>query len=499
MIYIKQIYKYVLCGLMIASCKQPTEEFGKQIVKGEEGVITTFKNPILSGYYPDPSILRVDDAYYLVNSTFSYFPGVPIFHSKDLIHWKQLGNVLDRPEQLELEGLGISQGIFAPTINYHKGTFYMITTLIGHGGNFVVTASDPAGPWSNPHWLPSVKGIDPSLFFDEENDKAYVVFNSEAPDNDPQYNGHRTIRMIAFDPEGLETVGKDQVLVNGGSDISKKPVWIEGPHLYKIQDFYYLMAAEGGTGPKHSEVIFRTKSLDDSFESWDKNPILTQRDLNPSRPNPISATGHADLVKTQNGEWWAVFLATRPYDTEDHYNIGRETFLAPVSWSQDGWPVINAPQQEIQYEYPAPDLPSDSNAMDFPKAGNFRLVDHFNSDELAPYWIFIRVPKEDWYTVGNGKTVLDLRSETAGGKSNPSFLARRQQHLRGEIETEMKFIPEAKGEKAGILLFQNENHHLFVGKELDDDGQEIIVLSRSNDSGELVTITSKVLPQMAEP
>src|SRR5882757_6128492 len=189
---------------------------------------TTYTNPILSGFYPDPSICRVGDDYYIVNSSFAYFPGLPIFHSKDLVNWEQVGNAMDRPEQLDLKGAGVSRGLFAPTIRYNKGTFYIICTLIDKGGNFVITAKDPKGPWSNPVWLKEVNGIDPSLFFDD-NSKAYVLFNSIPPNNISLHNGHRTIRMLEFDIEKLKVTGEEKLLVNGGTDMAKKPVWIEGP------------------------------------------------------------------------------------------------------------------------------------------------------------------------------------------------------------------------------------------------------------------------------
>jgi alpha-N-arabinofuranosidase len=157
----------------------------------------TFNNPILAGFYPDPSICRVGNDYYITNSTFAYFPGLPIFHSTDLVNWKQIGNAMDRQEQLDQTNAGVSRGLFAPTIRYNKGTFYILCTLIDKKGNFIITAKDPKGPWSNPIWLPEVKGIDPSIDFVD--DKAYVVYNNDAPDNKPLYNGHRTIRMYEFD------------------------------------------------------------------------------------------------------------------------------------------------------------------------------------------------------------------------------------------------------------------------------------------------------------
>ncbi|HEV7780515.1 MAG TPA: family 43 glycosylhydrolase, partial [Chitinophagaceae bacterium] len=168
----------------------------------------TYKNPILAGFYPDPGICRMGDDYYIVTSSFSYFPGLPIFHSKDLVSWKQIGHAMDRPEQLNLDGAGVSRGLFAPAIRYHKGIFYIICTLIDKGGNFFITARDPKGPWSNPVWLPEVNGIDPSFFFDD-NDKAYVLFNSIPPDNISLHDGHRTIRLFEFDIKNGKVTGDE--------------------------------------------------------------------------------------------------------------------------------------------------------------------------------------------------------------------------------------------------------------------------------------------------
>jgi xylan 1,4-beta-xylosidase len=437
-----------------------------------------FLNPILSGFYPDPSICRAGDDYYLIHSTFSYFPGVPIFHSKDLVNWKQIGNILDRPEQLDVEGLGVSRGIFAPTIEFHDGVFYMVTTVVDKGGNFVVTATNPAGPWSNPVWLPEVNGIDPSLFFDEDG-KAYIMYNSESPGNKPLYDGHRTIRMLEFDYKNLKTVGPQHLLVNGGVDISKKPVWIEGPHIYKVKDYYYLMAAEGGTSVNHSEVILRSEKVTGPYIPYGQNPILTQRHLPNDRPNPVSATGHADLVQTHNGEWWAIFLATRPYDSGDHYNIGRETFLAPVTW-KDGWPIINAEHELVQYSYTRPNLP-ESKLSDFPLNGNFRYREDFSDSKLPLYWMMLRTPRTDWYSLSKpvGSLTLDVRPEELSGNSNPAFIARRQQHITGSASALMEFKPGAENEFAGIAAFQGEKNHYMLGKTLAK-GKQVVQLKTAD-------------------
>ncbi len=272
----------------------------------------SFTNPIVAGFYPDPSVCRVGKDFYLVNSTFSYFPGINVFRSRDLVHWKLIGYVLNRPEQFNLDGQGVSRGLFAPTIRYHNGLFFVVCTLVDIGGNFVATAKDPAGPWSKPVWLPQIDGIDPSLFFDDDG-KAYIVYNSIPPDDKPLYNGHRTIRIYELDPESLKVIGKERMLINGGTDITKKPAWIEAPHIFKKDGMYYLIAAEGGTADQHSEVVFKSGNVLGPYISYEKNPILTQRNLDPKRIFAITSTGHADFVQTEGGDWWAVFLGCRPY------------------------------------------------------------------------------------------------------------------------------------------------------------------------------------------
>jgi len=451
-----------------------------------------FTNPILAGFYPDPSICRVGNNYYMVNSTFSYFPGIPVFHSKDLVNWKLIGHVMDRPEQMDLTGLGVSRGIFAPAIRFNKGIFYVTCTLVDAGGNFIVTSASPEGPWSNPVWIPKINGIDPSMFFDD-NGKAYIIYNSVAPDNKPLYDGHRTIRMYEFDVENLKVVGEEKVLVNGGVDLSKKPVWIEGPHIFKVNDYYYLIAAEGGTGDQHSEVVFRSDNVDGSYVPYEKNPILTQRHLDPDRKNPITSTGHADLIQTENGDWLAVFLGCRPYSMsgDGFYNTGRETFLAPVKWI-DGWPIINPDYEEVQYEYSYP-LESEKDLAERPYSGNFEMQDEFDEDQLNINWMFLRTPHEKWYSLEERKGFLSLQliPETCSEKMNPAFLGHRQQHLNCSATTAIDFKPESENEKAGLLIFQNEEHFYFLCKSLENN-KEVIQLYKSGAADEeMELITSR--------
>jgi xylan 1,4-beta-xylosidase len=449
-----------------------------------------YVNPILSGFYPDPSVCRVGHDYYLVNSSFSYFPGVPIFHSRDLVNWTQIGHVLDRPSQLDLDKLAISEGIFAPTIRYHDGTFYMVTTIVGAGGNFFVTAKDPAGPWSDPVWLPEVDGIDPSFFFDDDG-KAYLV-NNGPPVGTPLYSGHRAIWIQEFDAKANKLIGARSVIVNGGVDISKKPIWIEGPHIFKVKGRYYLIAAEGGTAEDHSEVVFRSASPLGPYIPYKSNPILTQRDLPPDRPNPVTSTGHADFVETQNGEWWAVFLGCRPY-SDDFYNTGRETFLMPVRW-EDDWPVITRAGDTVPYTVKKPDLPSGPAAV-IPMSGNFRVRDDFDGPALAPYWNFIRTPRENWFDLSGkpGWLTLQARSADIGKRAQPSFVGRRQQHAWACASTAVSYRPAKPGDKAGLVAFQNDDFYLLLAITQNDKGRTMIQLEKR--AGELTEGNSVIVAQ----
>lgn len=448
---------------------------------------TQARNPILAGYYPDPSIVKVGTDYYLVTSSFTHFPGIPILHSTDLITWTQIGNVIDRPDMLDFSGLSVSRGVFAPTIEFHDGLFHVINTCVDCGGNFIVTATDPAGPWSDPQWLPHVGGIDPSLFFDEDG-RAYIL-NNDAPEGEPLYEGHRAIWIREIDAETFEPIGEAVVAVNGGVDLSQKPVWIEGPHLYKVDGTYYLSAAEGGTGPQHSQVILTADSPMGPFTPHPDNPILTQRDLPEDRPNPITSVGHVDFTEDADGNWWAVFLGTRPYQGNE-YNTGRETFLLPVTWEK-GAPRITGPGDVMSYVVDRPDLPSQA-AAPLPLTGNFTYTDEFDEAELPMHWLMVRTPTEQWYRLDGGDLVLSPGAEPVGTAEQPSFLGRRQQHTHAEAMTELSFTAGTPEAEAGIAAFQSDTAYYTLGTSVDADGEAIVRLrKRSGDDmpemGEVVT------------
>lgn len=411
-----------------------------------------FQNPIMPGFYPDPSMCRVGDDYYLVTSTFSYFPGVPIFHSTDLVHWEQIGNVLDRREQLELMGAEMSQGIFAPTIRYHDGTFYMITTNVSSNGNFLVTATNPAGPWSNPYNLGSA-GIDPSLFFDDDG-KCYYCGTQERREG-ARYFGDNEIYIQELDLNTMKLVGESYPAWHGAL---RNVVWPEGPHLYKKDGWYYLLISEAGTAHEHAISIARSKSLFKPFEGHKGNPIMTHRHL--GYEYPIVNVGHPDIVETQNGEWWMVLLASRPYGGYFR-NLGRETFLVPFIW-ENGWPVVNPGKGIVENEGIAPNLPEQFVAPTKEK-------EDFDRDTLPLHFMYLRNPQMENYSLRErpGYLRMKLAKETITERLSPSFVCIRQQHMRFIAETSLDFSPQNSSEAAGLVINQSQdaNLQLLVGTD----------------------------------
>lgn len=414
-----------------------------------------YQNPILPGFYPDPSICRVNDDYYMVNSSFGYFPGVPIFHSKNLVNWEQIGYVLDREEQLPLAKAQVTLGIFAPTIRYHNDLFYIITTNITDKGNFYVTAKNPAGPWSNPIWI-ATPGIDPSLFFDD-NGKVYVT---SAQNWGPVKN---RIVMSEIDLSTGQLLSEPVTIWKGTG--GKYP---EGPHLYKKDGFYYLMIAEGGTEYGHKVTIARSKDIWGEYESNPANPILTHAN-SIEENNPIQGTGHTDLVQTTSGDWFMVALGFRPLDS--HQILGRETFLTPVVWNTNEWPVVHK-NGSLSLTMEVEKLPGKVTTI------NYNQKDDFSETKLGFEWNYINNPIEKNYSLTERKGYLRLYGSEKSLSENPdvTFIGRRQQHFNFTATTIIDFNPKTEKEEAGITMYKDALHHyqLYIRKK---GNERVLVLT----------------------
>src|SRR6266540_5731212 len=410
-----------------------------------------FDNPVISGMAPDPSICRVGDDYYLVTSSFEYFPGVPVYHSKDLIHWRLLSYSLSRPSQLPLVRLTRNGGIWAATIRYHDGTFYLVTTNKSEGrGNFFVHTKDPAGEWSEPVWLDQ-GGIDPSLLFDDDG-KVYLTTGG-APDCPAR------ICQSEIDIKTGRRLSDVQPLWSGSGGSSP-----EGPHLYKINGLYYLMIAEGGTEYGHMETIARSRSPRGPFEAAPGNPILTHRNF---KASTIQGTGHADLIQAHDGSWWLVFRGFRTAAGLYHH-LGRETFLAPVRWSDEGWPIVNGngtitPRMETQT------LPQHL----WPSTTDF---EQFTETKLGLQWNWVRNLESERISLVERPGWLRLKGSTVtldDPEVPPVFLGRRQKEFDCEATTQIDFQPKREGEVAGMALRMNDRHHYEFGIKREHLGRAV--------------------------
>jgi len=461
-------------------------DFSEFVYQGEDPVYREyplqsdeFYNPILQGCYPDPSITRKGNDYFLVTSSFALFPGVPIFHSNDLVNWKQIGHVLDRKSQLKVHDSGISAGIYAPAIKYnpYNDTFYMITTqFAGDIGNMVVKTKDPFKGWSEVQKL-NFGGIDPSLFFDD-NGKAYVIHN-DAPDRGKErYEGHRVIKIWEYDLEKDQVIpGTNQIIVDGGVDITQKPIWIEAPHIYKKNGSYYLMCAEGGTGDWHSEVIFTSDHPKGPYTPAANNPILSQRYLHPDRENKVDWAGHADLVEGPDGKYYGVFLAIRPNE-QNRVNTGRETFILPVDWGGK-YPVFENGLIPLEPKQKMPQGVANMTGKEgfFPN-GNFIFRENFRSPTLDYRWIGVRGPREDFVTSGKRGITFTPFAVNLKEVAPTSTLFYRQQHKCFTATTTLQYKPVSEKDLSGMVCYQSERFYYLFGITRKGE-QDYLVLQRT--------------------
>lgn len=410
-----------------------------------------YRNPILSGFHPDPSICRVGGDFYMVNSTFEYFPGIPVYHSTDLLHWTHIGHCLTRPSQLTLAaGAPNCLGIYAPAIRFSNGLFYCVVTNVGgeHGGNFFVTAADPAGPWSEPVRLP-FGGIDPSLFFDDDGSVYYVGTDEH-------------IFLCKIDVRTGEALGAPEAVWNGTG--GNNP---EGPHIYKRDGFYYLLLAEGGTELCHMVTVARSRQISGPYSPCPHNPILTNR----STGLPIKAVGHADLVEDAAGGWWAVCLGIRPVSYPFRHILGRETMLSPVRW-EDGWPVIGDGHIHEETEIPAPAGPAAPDTGRYIPGSD--LFDGFRGPALHPSWYYIY--KEGLAELTEQGLLLRGNAHGISDDAPKAILCRRQEHICFTAETVLA-LEETEGAEAGLAVYLNPRHH-YEAALIRENGETRLVLRR---------------------
>jgi xylan 1,4-beta-xylosidase len=417
-----------------------------------------FRNPILPGFHPDPSICRVGDDYYLVNSSFVWFPGIPVYHSKDLVNWELIGRGITRPEQVNFTGLKDKNGIWAVTIRHHNGLFYIATTCSECGGNFYITAKNPAGPWSDPVWLKDAPGIDASLFWDDDG-KCYYSGNTW--DFKKSWSGQCAIWAQELDLGQQKLVGDRKILTYGHANNAG---YAEGPHLYKINSKYLLVTAEGGTDINHAITVHHSDSILGKYSADKINPVLSHRQF--GKNYPIQAVGHADLVQTQNGDWWTVVLGKRLVGTETP--LSRETFLCKVGF-EDGTPLFNPGYGKVLSEQQRPALPWTPYKPE-------PVRDEFDTKALALKWYGVRTPKDKFYTLNKGALELRLKPEVADSLVSPALLIQKTKHHRFEASTKMTFTTNKENEMAGLILHRNAESYYLLAR----DNKNIILIKKDN-------------------
>lgn len=453
-------------ALGLAACDAPINDQPQQT--------RVFSNPIIPGFAPDPSIIRVGSDFYLINSSFEYFPGIPIYHSRDLVSWVLINYALNDAQQIDLARIKSSDGIHASTIRYHDGTFYIITTnnVDGNMVNFIVTAEDPRGSWSAPQVLEGAPGIDPSLFFDDDG-RAWYVGNHIPPD--PEFPGQAEIWLQEVDIEAMALIGKRHYLWRGCCG----GVWAEGPHIYKKDGYYYLMISEGGTAYEHALAVAISKEITGPYQNNPRNPVLSHRQL--SYDYPITGVGHADLVELEDGRWYAALLGWRLVDGI-HGILGRETFLLPVSWETEpyAWkdekltfPVFSPATGKVELHYPLPFGGENSQS-------DGRFSDNFDASALEPEWNFRRAPRQSFHDLDTspGLLRLDLQAGAIGHREQYSFVGIRQRHFQFSATTKMSFAPSSAEEEAGMVAIQNDRAAFFITMVAAPTGKTIR-LSRS--------------------
>ena len=430
-------------------------------------------NPVISGAHPDPSICRVGDDFYIVNSSFEYFPGLPIHHSKDLVNWELIGHGLHREDQcngeMNLVDVQSDGGIHAPTIRYHKGKFYIITTNVYNSGdgkpglmrNFIITAENPSGPWSNPHIIEGAPGIDPDIFFDSDG-KVYFI-GTHNP-GDMNSNGIGEIWVQELDIKNWMLIGERKTVWDGVFGCCT-----EGPHIYKEHGLYYLLVAEGGTGKNHAVMMAASKNIFGPYEENPRNPVLTTRHV--TEDYFVNSTGHADMIELPDKRWYMVSLGKRN-DLDGDANMGRETYLTPMVWEPTivKWQQVTDTKWEpVKYLFPvASPLTGKVERYeklpfrDKPQYINNNFMDDFLFSKLDLDWTFIRVPQKNTYSLeaNSGSLRLYTQPGTIEDRKRFSMIGFRQRESDFEYQVKMEFAPNDDKVESGIIHYQKESNYL---------------------------------------
>ncbi|MCM2681236.1 glycoside hydrolase family 43 protein [Echinimonas agarilytica] len=423
--------------------------------------MTMIKNPIIRGFNPDPSIIRVEDDYYVVTSTFEWFPGYQIHHSKDLVHWQLINRPLDRVSQLDMAGIPDSCGVWAPCLTHYEGVFYLLYTNVRRFDspwkdtpNYVVTATDINGPWSEPVYLNS-SGFDSSFFHDDDG-KTWLV-NMIVDHRHDKFFGGIVLQQYCKDTNKL--VG-DVEYIFEGTERGRT----EGPHLYKRNGYYYLLTAEGGTGYEHCMTLARSRTITGPYEVHPENPIISALE----QPSAyLQRTGHGDIVETQNGDWYAVFLTGRPLTERGNCITGRETAIEKMEWRDDDWLYLACGGRQARCKVEAPNLPEHA----FPELAE-RL--DFDDETIDINFQAPRIPMTaDWVNLAQRPGFMRLYGrESLSSCFNQSLVARRVQAHHIETATCVEFEPDNFQQMAGLTCYYNTYyfHYLYIhGDDLGGD------------------------------
>ena len=439
------------------------------------------QNPVLTGFNPDPSICRVGEDYYIATSTFEWFPGVQIHHSRDLANWRLLGRALDRVSQLDMRGCQNSGGVWAPCLTHSDGKFWLLYTNVHHHmsgvvmdtPNYLVTADRIEGPWSEPVFL-NASGFDPSLFHDDDGKKHVVQMQMGEQLTTTRFGG---IWLREFDAVKNEWIGKPSKIWEGS------PIGItEGPHLLKKDGWYYLITAEGGTSMRHAVSVCRSRGLWGPYEVHPDNPILTSFEKNHLA---LKSAGHGCFVETQDGEWFTVHLCQRPLqrparlvcEREENKSVplGRETALQKLRWDADGWPRLahgdNSPRETVDCSLPPHPWPVEV------------LRDDFNGPAINPHFQTLREPTDEaWFSLARRKGWLSLRGrDSLASTFDQSLVARRLQHFQARAETCLSFQPWNFKQSAGLIAYYDRFHyHYFHVTSAGEGKLKLGVISSEN-------------------